>query len=134
MSFHVPEHWRITAGHHLASSKGDGNNGFFVVPALGKIRPLPLRCIVSDGSDWHDSGLPGVPWEHVSVSTFQRCPTWEEMCFVKEIFWDPEDTVMQLHPPRSEWVNNMPYCLHLWRPVGLEIPRPPNITVGIADG
>jgi len=53
---------------------------------------------------------------------------------VKELFWDPEDTVMQLHPPRSEWVNNMPYCLHLWRPVGLAIPRPPNITVGIGNG
>lgn len=52
------------------------------------------------------------------------------MCLVKSIFWDDEDAVMQLHPPRSEWVNNHRYCLHLWRPVGVEIPLPPSWMVG----
>lgn len=26
-------------------------------------------------------------WEHVSVSLRNRCPTWDEMCLVKDIFW-----------------------------------------------
>lgn len=76
--------------------------------------------------------MPPPPWEHVSVSTATRCPTWEEMCFVKSIFWEPEDVVMQLHPRESEYVNCHPYCLHLWRPVGVPIPTPPFITIGPA--
>ena len=78
-------------------------------------------------------------WEHVSVSAKEtvkrggRCPTWEEMCWVKDLFWDPEEVVMQLHPPKSEWVSNHRYCLHLWRPVQLEIPKPPAIYVGIKE-
>ena len=55
-----------------------------------------------------------VPWEHVSVSTRHRCPNWKEMCFVKDLFWDEEEAVMQLHPPKSTWINNHPFCLHLW--------------------
>jgi hypothetical protein len=39
---------------------------------------------------------------------------------------------MQLHPPRSEWVSNAEFCLHLWRPVGVDIPRPPALMVGVA--
>jgi hypothetical protein len=55
------------------------------------------------------------------------------MCFIKDTFWDGEDCVMQLHPPRSEYVNNHPYCLHLWRPTdGRVIPQPPSIFVGVA--
>lgn len=70
-------------------------------------------------------------WEHVSISTQTRCPTWEEMCFVKDLFWDEEDCVVQYHPPKSDYINCHPRCLHLWRPIGLEIPRPPKILVGI---
>ena len=78
---------------------------------------------------------PDVPdllgWEHVSVSTKNRCPNWPEMCFVKDQFWEPEDCVMQLHPPQSQHINNHPYCLHLWRPIRETIPMPPSIMDGI---
>ena len=69
-------------------------------------------------------------WEHVSVSRRDRCPTWDEMCLVKALFWDEEDCVIQYHPPRSEYVNNHPNCLHLWRPIGVSLPMPPSIMVG----
>jgi hypothetical protein len=52
------------------------------------------------------------------------------MCHIKELFWEPEDAVMQLHPPRSRWINNHNYCLHMWRPLKQEIPLPPDIAVG----
>ncbi len=65
-----------------------------------------LAVIVSDGDKW----------DHVSVSLATRCPTWEEMCFIKKLFFKPEEAVMQLHPPATEYVNCHPYCLHLWRP------------------
>lgn len=72
-----------------------------------------------------------IPWEHVSVSCRNRIPNWTEMCFVKDLFWEPESAVMQLHPPKSDYINNHPYCLHLWRPLHLDIPLPPSIAVGI---
>lgn len=70
-------------------------------------------------------------WEHVSVSRRGKCPSWSEMDYVKRLFWDDEEPVMQLHPPRSQWVNNHTHCLHLWKPMNQEIPLPPSIMVGI---
>lgn len=69
-------------------------------------------------------------WEHVSVSLANRCPNWQEMCFVKALFWDDDETVIQFHPPKSEYVNNHNYCLHLWKPP-YEVKLPPTIFVGI---
>lgn len=60
-----------------------------------------------------------------------RTPTWSEMSFVKDVFWGEEDMVMQLHPPKSEYVNNHPHVLHLWRPTEQIIPIPPAIFVGL---
>ena len=80
------------------------------------------------------SGTPGKrdphQWEHVSVSLATRCPTWPEMCLIKQLFWDDEEAVMELHPPRSQYVNFHKYALHLWRPIGVAIPQPPSILVG----
>ena len=67
----------------------------------------------------------GGGWEHVSVSLKNRCPTWEEMCTVKDIFWGDEECVVQYHPPKSEYVNTHPYCLHLWKKIGSEFETPP---------
>lgn len=64
-------------------------------------------------------------WEHVSVSLKNRCPTWEEMCAIKEIFWGDDEAVMQIHPPKEDYVNLHNYCLHLWKPINGEITRPP---------
>lgn len=88
----------------------------------------------------------GEGWEHLSVSikkfknprtrrVFEvpRCPTWEEMCMVKDLFWEPEECVVQYHPPRSMYVNNHPNCLHLWRPTTMSLPVPKPILVGIQD-
>lgn len=75
----------------------------------------------------------GFGWEHVSVSRRDRCPTWDEMCLVKALFWDDDDCVIQHHPPCSEYVNNHPYCLHLWRPIDVSLPMPPSILVGVKD-
>lgn len=55
--------------------------------------------------------------EHVSIQLFsKRLPTWQEMCEVKEAFWDDEEEVIQIHPRKSEYVN-ISDAMHLWRPV-----------------
>ena len=68
----------------------------------------------------------GMGWEHVSVSVIgkNRCPSWEEMSWIKDQFWGDEEEVIQYHPRKSEFVNTHPYVLHLWRPIGIELPRP----------
>ena len=69
-------------------------------------------------------------WEHVSVSTERHPPNWEEMCYVKGLFWEDEEVVMQLHPRKSDYVNCHPNCLHLWRPSDGAIPTPDSVLVG----
>jgi hypothetical protein len=64
-------------------------------------------------------------WEHVSVSRKTCCPTWDDMCFVKKAFWLPTETVVQYHPPESDYVNNHENCLHLWRNTKHEFQLPP---------
>lgn len=72
----------------------------------------------------------GAGWEHVSVSLKRRCPTWEEMSMIKDIFWDDEECVVQYHPPKSQYVNRHPHCLHLWKKIGHEFETPPKILIG----
>ena len=109
---HPPGYERITSGP----------NGAFVICGPNG---ADLRVMASDGR--RDPEAQG--FEHVSVSLRHRVPNWQEMCFIKNIFWGEEETVYQLHPPKSQWINNHPNVLHLWRHANKEIPMPPNILV-----
>jgi len=127
--FECPEKYCVdTRGSHLPPTKEGDQFGVFQIPIR---KPLLIFCIASSGSEQ-------VPWEHVSVSIrntkgkqINRCPTWEEMCKVKDLFWSDNDTVVQFHPPKSEYVNNHPFCLHLWRDHEGNIKTPPKIAVGL---
>ena len=72
-------------------------------------------------------------WEHLSVSLARKCPTWEQMCFMKDQFWNDDEVCYQLHPKKEDYVNNCEYCLHIWKPIDQEIPTPPRIMVGVKD-
>lgn len=69
----------------------------------------------------------GGGWEHLSISTIgeKRIPNWQEMCMFKDLFWLPEECVVQYHPAKSEYINNHPGVLHLWRPINEKLPTPP---------
>jgi hypothetical protein len=114
------DRWRVRNGPY-GSNLGEPFGAFFVPGPCGR----DLKIIASSGDPTLD-----IYWEHVSVSLTNRPPNWEEMCFVKDLFWDAEEAAMQLHPPKSRWINNHNYCLHLWRPTNQEIPLPPDETVG----
>jgi hypothetical protein len=110
------ERGRLRDGDLGSDSTYGCNGAFQLLGPHGRV----LRIIASD-----DLG-----WEHVSVSLPNRTPNWAEMCFVKSLFWDEEELVMQFHPPKSEYVNYHPNCLHLWRPVGPQPAVPPALLVG----
>lgn len=110
----VPNQYRIKDGP-MGSNDSYGNNGCFVLT----FESMEYVIIASDGDGW----------DHVSVSTEKRTPRWEAMCYIKDLFFEPEDCVVQYHPPQSEYVNNHPHCLHLWKPQNIDIPTPPTILV-----
>jgi hypothetical protein len=95
---------------------GDDHGGMFRVP----FGVTELRIMASSGGGW----------DHISVSTEHRSPTWDELEHVRKLFAKPDETWMQLHVPQKEHVNYHPYCLHLWRPLHRTIPTPPSIMVG----
>jgi len=72
----------------------------------------------------------GAGWDHVSVSWPDRTPSWDEMCWIKNMFFLPTETVIQYHPSEEDYVDYHPHCLHLWRPQAVEFPVPPTILVG----
>ncbi len=98
--------------------------------SYGAFRIVMRACVlqvVSSGNNTDNPAAQG--WEHVSVSTGSRCPTWEEMMFVKNLFWKEDETVVQFHPKKSEYVNKMPFCLHMWRREHPEYELPPQLFV-----
>jgi hypothetical protein len=109
---------RVREGHY-GSDESYGMAGMFKL-----IGPKGLLLVVSSGVD-HESG-----WEHVSVSAQNRPPNWAEMCWVKDLFWMEEECVVQYHPPKSDYVNCHPHCLHMWRPINMTIPMPSSLLVG----
>ena len=108
------EKFRVRNGS-LASDPELGNNGAFLINSLA--------VIVSDQDGW----------DHVSVSHQQRVPSWEEMCFIKDLFFRDDEVVIQYHPAKSSYINNHPRCLHMWRPQNADVPTPPGYMVGIKE-
>lgn len=109
----------------FATTADDGFKGIFEFPVPGEARRV--RAIASDGFGWR----------HVSVSFGGRSkgiPSWETMCKVKDLFFEPTETVVQYHPPTEDHVNYHEACLHLWAPNGWEMPRPDWRLVGAKNG
>lgn len=118
----VLEETRVRDGM-LRSNPGDPYGAFRIMGPCGAL----LYIIACDG-DVPDQSIAG--WEHVSVRREKHVPNWQEMCFVKDLFWAQEEMVVQYHPPRSQYVNNHPHVLHLWRWTKGTFPMPPAILIG----
>lgn len=112
--------WRIAPPHFWQGRGGPGDSGAgaFDIRRNG----ITFRVIATTDAL--------VGWEHVSVSTRKRCPVWEEMDWIANLFFEPDEAAIQFHVPPSDHVNCHPFCLHWWRPLHVELPRPPSILVG----
>lgn len=109
--------------HSIFGVEGDlVKNGCFLIP----YKNYELFVIASSGDS---------QWEHVSVSIVKakRPPNWEEMCFIKDLFFTEDETVVQFHPKKSEYVNNHPFALHLWKRSDSEYELPPSLYLGLKD-
>lgn len=129
------ECFRITNGRdtRFNTDSSYGMNGAFQI-RYAKDNAIEFFVIVSDGSGMVDN----VPWEHVSARArrvngagraYERVPSWEEMCWLKELFWRDDEVAVQYHPKKSDYVNLHPHVLHLWRFTGGDMPTPPVICV-----
>lgn len=131
-SFKVPEQFRLRQGE-MGSDESFGNNGYFIIPwqpqqgYLYKNVQVVLACIASDCTQPDAKGFPR--WEHVSVhaqaGNMILMPSWPQMEAIRVLFWGAESTVMQLHVPRSQWIDCHPATLHLWVPKDWDIILPP---------
>lgn len=70
-------------------------------------------------------------WEHASVSQPNKTPTWDVMCRVKDLFWAGDECCIEYHPKEEDYINMHEHCLHIWKPIGVELPMPPSIMVGL---
>jgi len=117
--------------YRLPTSPPGADYGAFLIPYAADRLHLSALNVISSGHDTEHG------WEHVSVSiapqspygllvpSIKRCPTWNEMNPIKNLFWEPEETVVQFHPKASEYVNNNEYVLHMWKKIGEEYELPP---------
>lgn len=106
-----------TTAKRYYGTTGDEGNGVFEVKIDGK----KYLVIASNGGGW----------EHVSVSNEKHIPSWNVMSKIKDLFFNDDETVIQFHPPKSEYINNHNNCLHLWRNIRNETKTPPSIFTGV---
>ena len=115
IDLHLLNELRIT-DHSVAQHYGGfGDEKCGVFQMLSPIDGAPLLVIASN-----DAG-----WDHISVSRKGRSPNQREMDYVFRIFFAADETAVQYFVPTAEHVNNMPNCLHLWRPHHTALPKPP---------
>lgn len=106
--------WKLARVRHpFGNAVNDFNAAYRIMGPAGR----DLTILVSDGEGW----------DHVSVSTpaGTDAPTWAEMCWVKDQFFEAREYAVEYHPPHERYINVHPNCLHIWRPQNERVPMPP---------
>jgi len=118
------EKWRLTKDKYcgndlLVSDETYGNNGVFLIP----YKNVKLFVVASDQCRWEHVSI------HVECVKKKRTPFWEEMCFIKDLFWREDEEVIQFHPRKADYINCHPYTLHLWKNQDMIYELPPAVMV-----
>ena len=108
--------------------------------SIEELKQTPHLCITSKIGDIYEgwvewSGFRGTVifgyneaglMEHVSISSYKRrqLPRWEDMCRLKDMFFYPNEMVVQIHPSEERYLHGVGFgndklenALHLWRPM-----------------
>ncbi len=95
-------------------------NKEYVIPANGGM--LHLLCSNTLG------------WDHIffkvvldTVLSKYRMPSSIEMERIKDLFFESDEAVIEVHPKKENYVNIDSNVLHLWKPNLIELPLPPKI-------
>lgn len=104
----------------VLSADGEGDN----LRIVGNLTdPLTRKS-------WYVIFTNGEGWEHMSISSRNKTPDWDTMCLAKSVFWNEDECCVEYHPRKEDYVNNHEHCLHIWKPIGVEMPTPPTIMIG----
>lgn len=118
-NLHLFDRNRVDMSYYYGSI-GDGKNGVFEFNINGK----QYFAVASVGGGW----------DHVSISTSNEVPSVDMMETFKQMFFKENETVVEYHPKKSEYVNNFDYCLHLWRPNKEEMKLPDSASLDYENG
>ncbi len=123
--------------HPTAGDAPPGSTwGMFAIPHLDQWQRSQFQAhyivLASDGNN-HPDGSKGTGWDHISVHCRSirknkrtlHTPTWEDMEHIRSLFFDDDETVMQLSVPRADHISIHNHVLHLWRPTECAVPVPP---------
>lgn len=84
-----------------ASNPGDDHGMFFVPVPKPKKMDTFMAIKVSSGGGWEHVSITMHRKFKLGIISLDRTPTWQEMCFVKNLLWDENDTVIQYHPAKK---------------------------------
>jgi hypothetical protein len=103
--------WRIKDGK-FGSTEVDGFNGHFLVPLEGEL--------------WHIIISDQMGWKHLSVTNAQKkmLPNWTIMSRLKDLFWGDDEWACQYFPAKEDYINDHPFCLHIWSSLDEPMPHP----------
>ena len=97
----------------FATTKEDGPNGAFIIPARNaKVKGQCLLIMINSSFGW----------EHVSIRMYNGqtsnamaiFPTHFDISDVKNLFWDKDETVVQIFPDERLYKSRNDYIIHLW--------------------
>ena len=92
-------------------------SGIPVVEGTTAWRKGNLRILFSPKEHHGEGGY----WKHLSISHHARYPTWDEILDARYSFFGESEEVVQILPPRGEYVNLSKNCFHLWSPINKRV-------------
>lgn len=107
---------KSTKGINILEETKEGIMGTYTTYDLSS--PLKYGVSYTFVFSWNNG------WEHLSVSTPKRTPSWDEMCVFKDLFFKEDETCVEYHPKKEDYVNLHEHCLHIWKPLEAELPIP----------
>jgi len=128
--FKYDEDHRVITGTHKSDP---GQPGVFLIPRKKDILKFfkgnlvgYLQVIASSGYGWNHCSVCVVD---LQKNLIKRTPTWEEMCAIKDTFWDKKDVCVQFHPDEENYINTHSFVLHIWERIGSNYELPKKVLV-----
>ena len=69
-----------------------------------------LLVVVKSINKWESCEVAVCGFIAGGIEYATRCPTWNEMCFVKDMFWSEDEVCIQYHPDKKNYMGNVPGC------------------------